>query len=143
MRQRSPPAACTDRRAVSPVIGVVMMVAITVILTGTVAAFVLGMGFDATTPPQASLALDQNDSGLLTITHLGGETVDLSEVYVRGDVSLDESLDDLVEEEMVRLRGGETVTIEIAEASDGDTITLVWDVGDDAAPLAEYRWLDE
>jgi len=84
-----------DDDAVSPVIGVILMVAITVILAAVIASFVLGLGQSATnTNPQASFSWDyQADSsavggdadGILTISHDGGDSVKENEIYVRGD----------------------------------------------------------
>jgi len=70
-----------DDDAVSPVIGVILMVAITVILAAVIASFVLGLGDQAQqTTPQASFSFDYtNESGgddTLAITHDGGDTID-------------------------------------------------------------------
>ena len=64
-------------RAVSPVIGVILMVAITVILAAVIGTFVLGLGQDVSqTAPQASISMDSADSGNFTIYHEGGDTLD-------------------------------------------------------------------
>lgn len=59
-----------DDRGVSPVIGVILMVAITVILAAVIGSFVLGIGGDIEEAPQASLQFDDNN-----ITHNGGDTL--------------------------------------------------------------------
>ncbi|WP_308220119.1 type IV pilin N-terminal domain-containing protein [Halorientalis marina] len=73
----------------SPVIGVILMVAITVILAAVIATFVLGLGEQvSSTAPQASFTFEYNagssDTGPLTITHDGGDSVKATELYVRG-----------------------------------------------------------
>ncbi|AAV48193.1 unknown [Haloarcula marismortui ATCC 43049] len=82
-----------DDDAVSPVIGVILMVAITVILAAVIASFVLGLGDQAQqTTPQASFSWDyesgasgsNNADGIVTITHDGGDTIALNSLYVRG-----------------------------------------------------------
>ncbi|MDS0277076.1 type IV pilin N-terminal domain-containing protein [Halomicroarcula sp. S1AR25-4] len=80
-----------DDDAVSPVIGVILMVAITVILAAVIASFVLGLGDQAQqTTPQASFAFDYDESvggtdeGVLTITHDGGDTIQGNSLYLRG-----------------------------------------------------------
>lgn len=79
-----------DDEAVSPVIGVILMVAITVILAAVIATFVLGLGEQvSSTAPTASMSTEfseQNDGvdGDLTINHDGGDTIKASEIYVRG-----------------------------------------------------------
>ena len=51
-----------DRRGVSPVIGVILMVAITVILAAVIASFVFGMGSKVKSAPQAQFMLQDNSS---------------------------------------------------------------------------------
>ncbi|SDD44558.1 type IV pilin [Natrinema hispanicum] len=59
-----------DERAVSPVIGVILMVAITVILAAVIAAFVLDMGSNMGSAPVNAVADSDvdNTNGELTIT---------------------------------------------------------------------------
>ena len=80
----------TDDDAVSPVIGVILVVAITVILAAVIATFVLGLGDQVSnTSPQASFSFDWNgDAGTeddLKITHDGGDTIEAQNLYIRGD----------------------------------------------------------
>jgi flagellin-like protein len=77
----------TDDEAVSPVIGVILMVAITVILAAVIGTFVLGLGDQVqSTSPQASFNFDfdaggdgtfagANSDDVLEITHDGGDSV--------------------------------------------------------------------
>ncbi|WP_435124031.1 type IV pilin [Halobaculum sp. D14] len=70
----------TDDRAVSPVIGVILMVAITVILAAVIGTFVLGLGQNLqTSPPQASFGFDYNGNASaeykVIATHQGGATL--------------------------------------------------------------------
>lgn len=128
----------TDDRGVSPVIGVVLMIAVTVILTGVIATFVLSFGAEAKAPPQATLSIEQNDTDAIDISHLSGEVVDLNELYIRGDVSSEGW-----SPEDETLRGGESITVNLDEQPEpDDVITLVWDVGTDATILAEHHWTD-
>ncbi len=77
-----------DDRAVSPVIGVILMVAITVILAAVIGTFVLGLGDQVqSTTPQASFGFDQGteeiDSGdftSVTVTHETGDTIDAADL---------------------------------------------------------------
>ncbi|PSP83142.1 type IV pilin [Halobacteriales archaeon QS_6_64_34] len=62
-----------DDNAVSPVIGVILMVAITVILAAVIASFVLGLGDSAgDAAPQFSIECDTSND---EITHTGGDTL--------------------------------------------------------------------
>ncbi|TKX46081.1 type IV pilin [Halorubrum sp. ARQ200] len=68
----------TEDRAVSPVIGVILMVAITVILAAVIGTFVLGLGDQlGDTAPQASFDVVEVDNGSenITIVKTGGQTI--------------------------------------------------------------------
>ena len=73
-----------DERAVSPVIGVILMVAITVILAAVIGTFVLGLGDSVESAPQASFNFDY-DSGNnnVTITHRGGDNINTNGTELR------------------------------------------------------------
>ena len=75
----------TEDRAVSPVIGVILMVAITVILAAVIGAFVLGLGGDVDETPQASLTFDLNDTNAIEIEHRGGDTLDTGDLNITVD----------------------------------------------------------
>jgi len=60
-----------DDRGVSPVIGVILMVAITVILAAVIASFVLGFGDSVQSNAQAGVTVD---NGNVTVTSLGSST---------------------------------------------------------------------
>ncbi|MGB9957940.1 type IV pilin [Haloferax prahovense] len=72
-----------DDGAVSPVIGVILMVAITVILAAVIGTFVLGLGGQTATAPQASFSFDftdndqtsTDDADVLSITHESGTAI--------------------------------------------------------------------
>ena len=72
-----------DKRAVSPVIGVILMVAITVILAAVIAAFVFGYGAPEASP-QASLNIVKADATTekVTLEHRGGDSIVFSETVV-------------------------------------------------------------
>lgn len=135
-------------RGVSPVIGVVLMIAVTVILTGVIAAFVMSFGAQAKAPPQATLSIEETTDGV-TISHLSGEVLELDELYVRGggeNVRLsDPALDTAALVDNQTLRGGESITIPTSRLSPdiGDELTLVWDDGNDATILVTHTWVGE
>ena len=67
----------SDDRAVSPVIGVILMVAITVILAAVIGTFVLGLGDQVSnTTPQASISAEGVDDTSITLSHGGGDTLE-------------------------------------------------------------------
>ncbi|WP_254766872.1 type IV pilin [Salinilacihabitans rarus] len=78
-----------EERAVSPVIGVILMVAITVILAAVIAAFVLDMGNLGEPAPNAQLSHSDSEtevSGVtipqIVTTHDGGDEVSSDEIRI-------------------------------------------------------------
>ena len=83
-----------DDRAVSPVIGVILMVAITVILAAVIGTFVLDLGqelWDDETAPNFALDVevpdgfeyeDPDDEVFIIITHANGDPVETDEIEV-------------------------------------------------------------
>jgi flagellin-like protein len=67
-----------NEEAVSPVIGVILMVAITVILAAVIAAFVFNLGGGQEKAPTASIVVANNPDTTaydLKLSHKGGETL--------------------------------------------------------------------
>jgi len=78
-------ALLNDDDAVSPVIGVILMVAITVILAAVIASFVLGLGDQNNPAPTADFNFDyDSDNDLVTVTHGDGDEIGSDNVYIRG-----------------------------------------------------------
>ena len=73
-----------DDRAVSPVIGVILMVAITVILAAVIGTFVLGLGDQlGDNQPTAQLSVDIDyENNNITIEHNGGDAIAADELSV-------------------------------------------------------------
>jgi flagellin-like protein len=61
--------------AVSPVIGVILMVAITVILAAVIAAFVFGMAGGVQSTKVVQLTATKDAAGDITVTNMGGSDI--------------------------------------------------------------------
>ncbi|MFC3477430.1 type IV pilin [Halobacterium litoreum] len=109
-----------DDRGVSPVIGVVLMVALTVILASVVAAAVLDFGGSVDDGPRATVSVDD---GNVTVTSLGDDTAG---VYCTGADTLNSP------------SGPDTDAGTLADIGDrildcaGDSVVAVTDGGDEA-----------
>ncbi|WIV65796.1 type IV pilin N-terminal domain-containing protein [Natrialbaceae archaeon AArc-T1-2] len=76
----------TDRnRSVSPAVGVVLLVAITVVIAGVVAASV-GAWSLPSPGPNAAFSLAVETDGTVTIEHVAGDPVDVEELTVTVEV---------------------------------------------------------
>ena len=118
----------TDDRAVSPVIGVLLMVAITVILAAVIGTFVLGLGDSVSqTSPSASFDYEFNGSNTsVVITHAGGDSLNADQISVGG---LDTTWENAS-------RGAwDSGTISAGSATgengyDGDEVRVIWESDD-------------
>jgi len=135
----------TDDDAVSPVIGVILMVAITVILAAVIATFVLGLGEQISdSAPQASFDYEFDDSGgtnTLTVTHTGGQTLSDSNIDVNvngteisvagGDYGYDTNWPS-------DISAGSSAILEGIQQD--DDVTIIWKSsnGDQTAILSEW-----
>ena len=125
-----------DDDAVSPVIGVILMVAITVILAAVIASFVLGLGDSQQQTPSASFEFDYDSDATgdtLTITHNGGDSIEDARISIVGSSSsLSASWPDS------EVTAGDSVTV---DPSSGETVTVVWTDADEetSSTLAEYE----
>ncbi|TYL37583.1 type IV pilin [Natronococcus pandeyae] len=105
-----------DERAVSPVIGVILMVAITVILAAVIAAFVLDMGDLNESAPNAQYDWESNgDNTVVTVTHTSGEDIDLSNIVIR----------------VTGEAGTDSAEFDSTDFTAGDEITFENDAGND------------
>lgn len=131
-----------DSRAVSPVIGVILMVAITVILAAVIGTFVLGLGDSVESAPQASFNFDYDDTGTeeVTIRHRGGDNIDASKLEVRvNGASIDEASAEYedgsstLSDQYSSFNAGNEVIIQDTSGSgysSGDNVDVVYISGD-------------
>jgi len=92
----------SDDRGVSPVIGVILMVAITVILAAVIGTFVLGLGSNVgNNAPSATFnydytgTFDDNSNAAVAITHQGGDAIEHDTIHVNiGSDQINTSEDD-------------------------------------------------
>jgi flagellin-like protein len=143
-----------DDDAVSPVIGVILMVAITVILAAVIATFVLGLGDQvSSTAPQASFSFDWNGGSggadTLNITHDGGDSIEADNLYARGQYgSNSPSGPGSVSEAFVDLSGvsgGDTVsagiTVKLPDIGSDGNVRVIWEdaSAENSATLSDWE----
>jgi len=144
--------------AVSPVIGIILMVAITVILAAVTGGFVLTVGDQQQTTPQATFELEKQFDGSagnpdeVTLTHTGGDSIDSDNLYLSFDSSqiqessapgtpgpadrlawsdLDSSVD--------AVSAGDSVRFEPEDSDpniEDHTLRVIWEDGDASATTA-------
>lgn len=119
-----------EDRAVSPVIGVILMVAITVILAAVIGTFVLGLGDSiSTSAPQATLSVSASPADTITIEHNGGDALhsDRTRVIVTSSSSGTSTFEPESGGDTVMSVGGQsTIDLGGTTASTGGTDSLYW-----------------
>lgn len=123
-----------ENSAVSPVIGVILMVAITVILAAVIGTMVMGLTNDVgETAPTANLQLSTEDNNgfidfgdtdqIFSIAHNGGNAIKLTEVAIRVDHATFDSTEATLSGTII---DESEMTIEHSDNSiiDGGNITL-------------------
>jgi flagellin-like protein len=119
--------------AVSPVIGVILMVAITVILAAVIGSFVLNLGGSLQqSAPQASFDFEY-DASTVNVTHASGDSLTESQITV-SESNTSSSLSPVSGD------GTYTAGDEIANGTydPGETIRVVWEseTGENSATLS-------
>jgi len=149
-----------DDDAVSPVIGVILMVAITVILAAVIGTFVLGLGDQVQqNAPQTSFTFDYNEGttntgctngyldngptpqGELSVTHDGGDEINENRLSFKDDsgnsITDLETCDPPVTTDGQDISAGDTFNFDIDSE---DTVRVVWtsDGGGNSATLGKF-----
>ena len=147
------PPFAGDDRAVPPVVGVVLMVAITVILAAVVGTVAVGFTdrFEQSTP-QTSFGFeydagttagvdcsfevtDDSDAGTLTVAHESGEAIDGDQLYLLTDAGEAEWKADCDNSDTVST--GDSIDV----AVDADqTLRVVWKAEDGGQTKTIVRW---
>jgi flagellin-like protein len=122
----------TDDSAVSPVIGVILMVAITVILAAVIGSFVLNLGGSLqNTSPQATIDFNYNESanpvngtGNVTLVHASGDQLENSSIRVTTSDSTSSFSGANYSDENSPYTAGDQIAKGPYDA--GETVRLVW-----------------
>jgi flagellin-like protein len=116
----------TEDDAVSPVIGVILMVAITVILAAVIGAFVLNIGGNQETAPQNQFDFQYNSTNNVSVSHGGGGTLDATQLNLGDNWDTECQLN-----EQAGLSAGDAVVNDsggnpCATPGSGTTLQITW-----------------
>ena len=107
----------------SPVIGVLLMVAITVILAAVIGTFVLGLGDSLNQAPQAQLDVTSDAPNSVNISHDGGDALVYDDITIQ--VAGSDNTSDFGDGE--ELAVGDTVGAEDDDWSNTVSVTITHD----------------
>jgi flagellin-like protein len=114
-----------DKRAVSPVVGTILLIAITVALAAIVATLVSGLGGRGA-PPSAMLTVKAENAGATSIeillSHEGGDDLNLNDITLSATDSSDGHMQNILGKTLIT--SDNTLTLSV-----GDTATATYSVG--------------
>ncbi|MFP8891498.1 type IV pilin [Natrialbaceae archaeon A-CW2] len=119
-------------RGVSPVIGVILMVAITVILAAVIAAFVLDIGSSTSANANAGFTFDEERGTSVTVQLNSVDRLDEAYVAIEGnEITRVDRMDSI----------GDTATVETAESdyTAGDTIQVIGILDGEETVITTYE----
>ena len=138
-----------DDDAVSPVIGVILMVAITVILAAVIGTFVLGLGDQVqTTAPNAQMSFSASGDNV-TVSHDGGDTLDGNLTSFSADnldsTETDSSIDGVTwytasGDEHERISAGRSIELTKQVAEESAQVTVIWESPDGGSSTTLGSW---
>lgn len=116
-----------DERAVSPVVGVALLIAIAVILAAVIGGVVLGLGTSGVEAPQAQLEASIVGTDEVQINHNGGQPLPADQVTVlyndgSDTYTLSSDFEAGTSRQFFDGSNGNDAAV-----SSGDTVTVVWE----------------
>jgi len=131
-----------EEEAVSPVVGVIMMIAITVVIAAVVAAFAYGIIGGVKKAPNSALVVEDAvaDSKQVKIIHHGGDTI-INAFNGTGDANDDfknlkikvngvdrvwNNVSGAIGDDDTNFESGEQITLTVDALVSGDTIAMVF-----------------
>ena len=148
------PQILREERGASPVIGVILMVAIAVILAAAVGGYVLNEGDQIPDDvPQASFSYDYDNTKNVTITHTSGDSIDNGTIEIQIDGGMAYPDPDTSSTNVTDADGwdrtissGDSVVLyndsNYAIAEGGDTVRIVWNdpSGGSSTTIGQSEW---
>lgn len=131
----------TDERAISPVVGVALLIAIAVILATVIGAVVLDLGPGGASTPTTDAAGNYSTSNTsLTVSHRGGDPLPAGQIRFVDESGNETQLSDQISDD--ELTAGESVILDGSDLNiaGGDTITMIWEAenSDKEQIIAEF-----
>ena len=122
-----------NKEAVSPVVGVMLMLVVTLIIAGVVSAFGGGLVSTTAPTPQASISSSLTFGDSLKISHNGGDSLDGKALEVKAKIASGSNADMVSNVNLTAAKlprgylGNFTNKGEYATFQTGDVLTVTWD----------------
>lgn len=130
-----------EKRAVSPVVGVALLIGMTVILATVIGSVVLTVGVGPTETPDVTLSFAVDDDEQVNVVHEGGPPLDPDDVVIRSENGSVYDLEkELATGERVPIVDGGGDRLDL-NATDPGRLTVVWQDsgGDTEIVLGTFR----
>ena len=126
-----------NKEAVSPVVGVMLMLVVTLIIAGVVSAFGGGLVSTTSATPQASITNSLTYQDVLKVQHNGGDSIATNAFDLKAKIetgSYKDMIFDVPLKNSTLLRTGDSI-VNASSFQTGDVFTVPWY---DVIPLSEY-----
>jgi hypothetical protein len=132
-----------EGRGASPVISVILIVAVTVIIASTVAVFALGVGNKVDdSAPEGSFSFSEADCGGIEVTYTAGDTFDGSRLYFTGAATEYNKPGSIKGWKGSEITASDSVVVGVKP---GETLRVSWqdEESDDTAIVSKYDVPDD
>ena len=131
-----------NKEAVSPVVGVMLMLVVTLIIAGVVSAFGGGLVSTTSATPQASISSSLTFNDVLKVQHNGGESIPTTSMDIKSKIATGTFVDMVTNVNLtnsVLARTGDSI-INASSFQTGDVFTVPYD---DVIPTSSYNGVKE
>ena len=127
-----------NERAVSPVIATILVVAIVVIISASLAAVTFGFT-DNLGDPAPTVAFEYEYNNGWNITHTSGDSVDSSALRVRVDDPDGSATDTIPWPGSGSVSAGTTVDLGVSDTTGNEEVSVIWEDGDRSSSISSNR----
>jgi len=124
-----------NERAVSPVIATILVVAIVVIISASLAAVTFGFT-DNLGDPAPTVAFEYEYNNGWNITHTSGDSVDSSALQVRVDDPDGSATDTIPWPGSGSVSAGTTVDLGVSDTTGNEEVSVIWEDGDRSSSIS-------
>lgn len=115
--------------AVSPVVGVMLMLVVTIIIAAVVSGFASGLADTSAKAPQVSIEAEAHNDSYILVEHKGGDTLDISSINLRTFIPSGTFVDMSYNVDLTDNTGNVTIIAEDSSSGilqTGDSIKVKW-----------------
>ena len=131
-----------NKEAVSPVVGVMLMLVVTLIIAGVVSAFGGGLVSTTSATPQASISSSLTYDDVLKVQHNGGESIPTSSIDIKSKIASGKFVDMVTNVNLKNstLARTDDSLLNASSFQTGDVFTVPWNEVIPKSTLAPFPY---